>query len=53
MLARVDFSPAEPAPDPPVGPESCVLVSVPDRSGFADVYAVGVEATLEPPEATA
>lgn len=47
MLARVDFSPDAPAPDPPIGKGACVLVSVDGRAGFGDVLVVGREARLE------
>ena len=46
VLARVDFAPDDPAPNPPVAPECCVLVSVHDRAGFGDLYAVGPGAKL-------
>jgi len=49
LLARVDFSLAEPAPAPPAAPEQCVLVGVHARSGFGDVFAVGPDARLDPP----
>lgn len=48
LLARVDFSDAEPLPAPPVPLDRCVLVGVYPRGGFADVFAVGPEARLEP-----
>jgi uncharacterized protein (DUF58 family) len=47
ILARVDFGPDEPTPDPPVAPEGCVLVCVRSHAGFGDVYAVGAGARLE------
>jgi uncharacterized protein (DUF58 family) len=47
ILARADFSDREPAPDPPVATEGCILVSVQGRGGFGDVFAVGAEARLE------
>ncbi len=51
ILARVDFTPEDPTPDPPVGRESCVLVCVrPTGGDFGDVYAVGAGAKLEWPE---
>lgn len=46
-LARVDFSPDAPAPDPPIRREACILVSVDGRSGFGDVVAVRRDARLE------
>ncbi len=48
LLARVDFSLDEPAPAPPVPSSRCVLVGVRAQPGFADVYAVGPDARLEP-----
>ena len=47
ILARVDFSPEGPAPDPPVDRESAVLVAVRPTAGFGDVFAVGPEARLD------
>lgn len=44
MLARVDFEPDAPAPTPPVGRESCVLVAIDGRPGWGDVMAVGRDA---------
>jgi len=49
ILARVDFSPDDPAPDPPVAREACVLVCVKSRTGYGDVFAVGAGARLEVP----
>lgn len=51
VLARVDFSPANAAPAPPVDPASCVLVCVEDGAGFGDVLAVGRNAKLHVEEA--
>jgi uncharacterized protein (DUF58 family) len=48
LLARVDFSEDEPLPAPPVSIDRCVLVGVYPRGGFADVFAVGPDARLEP-----
>ena len=48
LLARVDFSEEEPPPAPPVAPDRCLLVGVYPRGGFADVFAVGPEARMEP-----
>jgi len=39
-LARVDFSPDGPPPNPPVDPRRCVLVSMAGASGFGDVITV-------------
>jgi uncharacterized protein (DUF58 family) len=48
ILARVDFAPDQPAPEPPVDREACVLVSVTHgEGGFGDVFAVGAGARLE------
>jgi uncharacterized protein (DUF58 family) len=47
ILARVDFSPSDPAPNPPVPAASCVLVSVRPSRGFGDVYAVASDARLD------
>jgi uncharacterized protein (DUF58 family) len=46
MLARVDFSPADAAPEPPIPAASCLLVGVTASRGFGDVYAVGADARL-------
>ena len=46
ILARADFSPDEPAPAPPVGPEAAVLVCLTGTPGFGDVFSVGPGATL-------
>ncbi|MEX2466645.1 MAG: DUF58 domain-containing protein [Gemmatimonadota bacterium] len=43
LLARVDFSPTAPLPVPPVGRESCVLVSLTGATGFADTVLVPSE----------
>ena len=51
VLARVDFSPTNPAPAPPVDPSSCVLVCVEGGTGFADVLAVGKDAKMQVGEA--
>lgn len=48
VLARVDFAPDAPAPAPPVPTQSCILIGVHARSGFADTIAVGPEARLAP-----
>jgi uncharacterized protein (DUF58 family) len=53
ILARIDFDPADPAPDPPVAREACLLVSVHPRSGFGDLFAVGPGAQLGWPEGAA
>jgi len=47
ILARVDFSPEEPDPDPPVSREGCVLVAVHRQQGWGDMLAVGTDARLE------
>lgn len=52
-LARIDFSPDAPVPDPPVAAEACVLVTIEGRAGFGDVLAVGRDAKLDYPEAAA
>jgi len=52
ILARVDFSPENPAPDPPVMREACLLVSVHRSGGWGDVYAVGPNARLEAPQSS-
>ena len=52
ILARVDFSADAPAPSPPVAPSSCVLVGVRQRSGYADVLAVGPTARMVRPDET-
>jgi uncharacterized protein (DUF58 family) len=49
VLARVDFAPDDPAPEPPVPPASCVLVGVGASRAFGDVYAVGPDARLDVP----
>jgi len=49
VLARVDFSATAPAPEPPVDPEACVLVSVDGAPGFGAVLAVGRDAVYEEP----
>lgn len=46
VLARVDFEPNAPAPEPPMPPEACILVSIEGRPGFGDVLAVGTGARL-------
>lgn len=46
LLARVDFSPDASPPRPPVDRDSCLLVCVEPRGGFADVFAVGPDARL-------
>jgi len=48
LLARVDFSADGPLLAPPVAGDRCVMVGVHARSGFADVFAVGPDARLEP-----
>lgn len=48
-LARADFSPAAPPPNPQVDPMACVLVCVDGVAGFGDVMAVGRNAKLDPP----
>jgi uncharacterized protein (DUF58 family) len=48
-LARVDFDPSGPGPNPPVDPAGCVLVSVDAVPGFGDVMAVGRGAKLDLP----
>lgn len=53
MLARVDFSPDDPEPDPPLPREACVLVSIEGRRGWGDVLAVGTDARLDRPEVVA
>lgn len=52
-LARVDFSPTEPAPAPPVDPLACVLVCVEVRRGWGSVVAVGHNARYQEPEGAA
>ena len=51
LLARVDFSPSNRAPAPPLDPASCILVCVEGGSGYGDVLAVGTDATLDIEEA--
>jgi len=46
VLARVDFSPNAPAPQPPISRDACVLVSVDGRAGYGDVLVVGRDARL-------
>ena len=46
ILARVDFSPDALAPNPPIGLDACVLVSVDGRPGFGDTLTVGRKARL-------
>lgn len=53
VLSRVDFTLDAPAPDPPLPPEACVLVSVDGRRGWGDVLAVGRAAKLGYAEAVA
>ena len=48
ILARVDFTPDAPVPNPPVSAEACVLVAIDGRRGFGDVIAVGRSARLAP-----
>lgn len=48
LLARVDFGPDEPVPAPPAPPSRCILVGLRPRPGFGDVYAVGLQARLDP-----
>lgn len=50
LLARVDFAPDAPAPDPPIDPAACVLVSVDGRTGFGDALVIGRDARLDPVE---
>ncbi len=50
VLARADFAPDAPSPDPPIGREACVLVSVDGRPGFGEVVSVGREARLNSDE---
>jgi uncharacterized protein (DUF58 family) len=50
ILARVDFSPDQPAPNPPVAKAACLLVSVRRSAGFGDVFAVAPDARLEEPK---
>ena len=45
-LARVEFAPDRPAPNPPVSPEMCILVTVDRAEGFGRVMAVGRGARL-------
>jgi len=47
MLARVDFSPEDAVPEPPIPTANCLLVGVTPSRGYGDVYAVGVDARLE------
>ena len=49
LLARVDFTPGAPPPDPPIDPAACVLVSVDGRPGFGDALVVGRDARLQRP----
>ena len=51
LLARTDFSPGDPPPEPPVEPARCVLVSLTGRGRerFGDWYEAGEPAS--PPEA--
>jgi uncharacterized protein (DUF58 family) len=53
LLARVDFSPSNPLPTPPVDPAGCVLVSVDGIPGFGEVIAVGRDARTDSKEAAA
>lgn len=53
VLARVDFSPTAPAPEPPVDRERCALVSIHPSPGYGDVFAVGLHARLDAPAAAA
>ena len=50
ILARVDFSPEDVLPEPPVPVSSCLLVAVSASRGYGDVYAVGLDARLETPQ---
>jgi len=47
VLARVDFRPDAPVPNPPIDPASCILVSIGGAPGFGDSLLVGRDATLE------
>jgi uncharacterized protein (DUF58 family) len=50
ILARVDFAPGGPAPEPPVPAAACVLVAVGGgRGGYGDVYSIAPDAKLELP----
>lgn len=53
LLAMVDFEPDAPAPNPPISPAACVLVSIDGRPGFGDVMAVGRGARLSSGEEAA
>ena len=48
ILARIDFGPAEPVPQPPVRRERCLLVSVHPRSGFGNTFTVGPDGPPNP-----
>lgn len=50
VLARVEFSPHAPFPDPPADPEACVLVSVGGAPGFGESVVVGHAARFDAPE---
>ncbi len=52
-LARVDFRPDAPLPNPPVPTGTCVLVSIGGRPGFGDVIRIGRDAKLHPPRPVA
>lgn len=45
-LARVDFDADGAAPEPPVDPSLCVLVSVDGHGGFGDEFVVGRDARM-------
>jgi uncharacterized protein (DUF58 family) len=47
ILARIDFAPTDPPPNPPITTALCVLVAVRPSRGFGDVYAVGPDARLD------
>jgi uncharacterized protein (DUF58 family) len=53
ILARVDFGPTDPPPDPPIPSASCILVAVRPSGSFGEVYAVGPDARLEASPKTA
>jgi uncharacterized protein (DUF58 family) len=52
VLARVDFRPDAPATEPPVDPDSCVLVSVDGQPGYASAVVIGRSARYEGPDAS-
>ena len=53
LLARVDFSPDAPGPDPSLVEEGCILVSVAGVPGFGAQIVVGPDAHPEEPVPTA